>query len=92
MLNKVIHSYDSMAELVFWTYNWGYEDENLRKELLRNIPSDVTMMATFEMYEKVEISEDINEYSTDYTLWQIGPGKYFSSEAKAAKEKNLKMY
>lgn len=92
MLNRVVHSYDAKAELVFWTYNWGYEDENLRKELLRNVPSDITMMATFEMYEKVEISEDINEYSTDYTLWQIGPGKYFSSEAEVAKEKNLKMY
>lgn len=92
LLKDVIHSHDENAELVFWTYNWGYEDEDLRKELIMNMPKDVTVMATFEMFEKIKISESINEFTTDYTLWQIGPGKYYKAEAEVAKERNLKMY
>ena len=44
------------------------------------------------LFENVEIAPEIQEVTTDYTLWQIGPGKYYSTEAKVAKERNLRMY
>ena len=92
MLNKIVKSHDEKAELVFWTYNWGYEEENLRVELIKNIPEGVTMMATFEMFDEIKISENIIENLTDYSIWKIGPGKYFTTESKAAKEQGIKMY
>ena len=59
---------------------------------MRTVPEDITMMATFEMFEKVDIAPEIQEVTTDYTLWQIGPGKYYSTESKVARERNLRMY
>lgn len=92
VLQDVVHSHSPEAEVVFWTYNWGFEKQELREALMRAVPADITMMATFEMFEEVEISPEIKEVTTDYTLWQIGPGKYYASEAKIARERNLRMY
>ena len=92
LLRDVIHSHSPETEIVFWTYNWGYEEQSLREELLKNVPADITMMATFEMFENVEISPEIQEVTTDYTLWQIGPGKYYSTESKIARERGIRMY
>ncbi len=91
MIHEIIRKHSKDAELVFWTYNWGYEKQELREELLRNMPEDVTLMATFEMFEEVNISPDVQEFTTDYTLWQIGPGKYFKTESAVAKERNMRM-
>ena len=92
LLRDVIRSHTPDAEIIFWTYNWGYEDAKLREDWMRTVPEDITMMATFEMFEKVDIAPEIQEVTTDYTLWQIGPGKYYSTESKVAKERNLRMY
>ncbi|MBR4017209.1 MAG: hypothetical protein IKK11_05300 [Oscillospiraceae bacterium] len=92
LLRDVVHSHAPEAEVVFWTYNWGYEQQELREELLRNVPLDIPMMATFEMFEEYNISPEIQEFTTDYSLWKIGPGKYYASEAAIARERGLKMY
>ena len=92
LLRDVIRSHKPDAEIIFWTYNWGYEKQELREELLRNVPTDITMMATFEMFEEIEIAPDIQEITTDYTLWQIGPGKYYTTESKIARERGIRMY
>ncbi len=92
LLRDVIKSHSPNAELVFWTYNWGYEEQSLREELMKKVPTDITMMATFEMFEKINISPEIEEITTDYTLWQIGPGKYFTSESKIARDRGVRFY
>jgi len=92
LLRDVIHKHSTEAEVVFWSYNWGYEKQELREELLRKMPEDVTLMATFEMFEEVAVSPDVKEFTTDYTLWQIGPGKYFKTESAVAKERNIRMF
>ena len=91
-LRDVIRANTPDADIIFWTYNWGYEEQSLREELVRAVPTDITMMATFEMFENVDIAPEIQEVTTDYTLWQIGPGKYFTSESAIAKERGVKMY
>ncbi len=92
MINSIIKKHSKNAELVFWSYNWGYEKQKLREELLRSMPQNITLMATFEMFEEVQIAPEIQEVTTDYTLWQIGPGKYFKTESAVAKERNIRMY
>ncbi len=92
LLRDVVHSHSPETEVVFWTYNWGYEQQELREELLRNVPLDIPMMATFEMFDEIEIAPEIQEITTDYTLWQIGPGKYYATEAKIAREQGRRFY
>ena len=91
IVKKSIYAKKPDAEIVFWTYNWGYVEEKYRLELLRNIPTDITLLVTFEMFEDV-IREGIANRTVDYTLFFEGPGKYFESEAKLAKERGIKLY
>ncbi len=91
MVKKIIDSHSDNIDLVFWTYNWFYADEKLREEFVRNLPKGITAMATFEMQSVVQISPEAKEVTTDYTLWQIGPGSSYGSEAKIAREVGRKM-
>ncbi len=91
LLKKVIRRHAPQADIVFWTYNWGWAPEEDRVELLRNMPEDVTIMATFEMFEKLK-RENITNVTVDYTLSFEGPGEYFLSEARAVKERDMRLY
>ena len=91
MIKRIIRSKKPDADIVFWTYNWGYVEEKYRLDLLRNIPTDLTLLVTFEMFEDV-MREGIANRTVDYTLFFEGPGKYFTSEAKLAKERGIKLY
>ena len=91
-LRDVIRSHKPEAEVIFWTYNWGYVDEELRIKLVEAMPKDIIMMATFEMFEVFDIAPGVRENCTDYTLWFIGPGKYFTTESAAAAKKGLRFY
>jgi len=79
-------------EIVFWSYNWGYHPENLRLQLIDALPRDITLQATFEMFERVTKRNGLKSGVADYSLVYEGPGSYFSSEAKRAKELGLPMY
>jgi hypothetical protein len=59
--------------------------------LLRAIPTDVTLLVTFEMFEQVQ-REGITSVCVDYTLAFEGPGNYFASEAKVAHERGIRLY
>ena len=91
LVKKVIRKENSEADIVFWTYNWGYVKEELRAELIENLPTDISLQATFEMFEKVE-REGIKGITTDYSIFEPGPGHYFSSEAKAAAKRGIPLY
>ena len=92
MLQHVIRAHAPNAELVFWSYNWGDEDRQAREELICGVPKDITLMTTFEMFDDKDITPQIQETTTDYTLWQIGPSDYYISEATIARERGVKMY
>ncbi len=91
LLKKVIRRHCPEADIVFWTYNWGWAPEEDRVALIRSLPDDITLMVTFEMFEKLK-RENITNVTVDYTLSFEGPGHYFTSEAKAAKERNIPLY
>jgi len=91
LLKKVIFKYNPDADIVFWTYNWGYQPEEARVALIDNIPEKISLQATFEMFESYKVG-DITQRCADYTLSFCGPGKYFTSEAKAAKRNGIKLY
>ncbi len=91
LLKKVIRRYKSDADIVLWSYNWGSQPERERVELIEKLPTDITLLATFEMYEERQIGS-VTTHCADYTLSFAGPGKYFISEAEAAHRRGIKLY
>ncbi|HOJ10823.1 MAG TPA: hypothetical protein PK733_09545, partial [Clostridiales bacterium] len=91
LVKKVIRQHKPEADIVFWTYNWGYVSKEYRIELLKNIPTDISLLVTFEMFEQVKTG-NITSTCVDYTLFFEGPGKYFISEAEIAHERGIKLY
>ena len=79
------------AEVVFWTYNWGYTPEKERVRLIESLPDDITLLVTFEMFDFVKRENIVNPVM-DYTISFPGPGKYFTSEAEAASKRNIRLY
>lgn len=91
MLKNTIRKYNSSADIIFWTYNWGFAPEDLRIKLIENLPADITLLVTFERYEEYKLGET-TQYCSDYTLARTGPCEAFISEAKAAKKRGIKLY
>ncbi len=90
-VKNTIRKYKKDADIVFWTYNWGYVGEKERIELIEHLPTDITLMATYEMFESYKLGS-IKQTVADYSLAFPGPGFYFSSEAAAAKKRGIKLY
>lgn len=91
LLKRIIRKYNSEADIVFWSYNWGSQPEEARVKLIENLPTDISLQATFEMFEPRHFGE-ATSHCADYTLSFEGPGSYFKSEAEAAKRKGIKLY
>ena len=91
LLKDIIRRHNPEADIVFWTYNWGWAPEADRLALIRALPRDITLQATFEMFEDVE-KQGIDTRCVDYTVSFEGPGRYFSSEAEAAHQRGLRLY
>ncbi len=90
-IKKHVHKYNDKADIVLWSYNWGWAPEEYRVKLIENMPKDVSLLATFEMHQSY-VREGVTERTADYTLSLTGPGNYFLSEAKAAKENGIRLY
>lgn len=91
LLKKVIYKYNEKADIVFWSYNWGWAPEEARVKLIHSLPKDISLLVTYEMHEVYE-ENGIKERTSDYTLSKALPGKCFLSEAKAAKESGVRLY
>ncbi len=92
LVQKVIYKEKPDADVVFWTYNWGWAPEKDRVELLNNLPTDISLLVTFEMFQNLPTQYGITERVCDYSVAFAGPGDYFLSEAKVAKERGIKLY
>jgi hypothetical protein len=91
MLKRVIRKHNPQADIVFWTYNWGWAPEEARLALIRSLPKDITLQVTFEMFEPIR-RHGVTNVAVDYTLSLAGPGAYFRSEAEEARKSGLKLY
>lgn len=91
MLKRVIRKHNAQADIVFWTYNWGWAPEEARLELIRRLPPDITLLVTFEMFEPIR-RHGVTNVAVDYTLSLAGPGAYFRSEAEEARKRGLTLY
>ena len=91
MVKTVVRKWSPQADIVFWTYNWGYAPKKERLELIASLPTDISLLVTFEMFDQIR-HEDVVNPVMDYTISHPGPGKYFKSEAAAASKKGLRLY
>ena len=91
MIKKAIQKHNPEADIIFWTYNWGWVQEKERIDLIKSLPGDITLLVTFEMFEQIK-RENITNVCVDYTISFEGPGRYFTSEAEAAHERSLRLY
>lgn len=91
LLSETIRAHNPQADIVFWTYNWGWAPKEDRLELIRALPDRITLLVTFEMFEQLR-NENATHVCVDYTLSFVGPGEYFSSEAEAARERGIRLY
>ncbi|MBR1968998.1 MAG: hypothetical protein IKA17_01435 [Clostridia bacterium] len=90
-VKKAVRKHRKDADIVFWTYNWGYAPEEDRLRLIRSLPTDISLQVTYEMFENVPMGS-ITKTCADYTLSFEGPGQYFVSEAKEAKKRGIRLY
>lgn len=91
LLKRIVRKYNEKADIVFWTYNWGNQPEEARVALINSLPTDISLQATFEMHEP-KLYGSVYGRCCDYTLSFEGPGKYFRSEAIAAKKRGIRLY
>lgn len=92
LTKKVIRKHKPDADIVFWTYNWGWAPEKERIELINNLPTDITLLVTFEMFQNLPTDYGITERVCDYSVAFAGAGDVFISEAKAAKARGIRLY
>ena len=91
MVKAIIRRENPETDVVFWTYNWGWCPEQERLALIEALPKDVSLQATFEMFEDVD-RRGVPTRCVDYTVSFAGPGTYFASEAEAAHQRGLRLY
>ena len=91
LVKSKVRKYNPKADIVFWTYNWGYHPEEARVKLIESLPTDISLQATFEMFEPRNFGKS-TVHCADYTLSFEGPGRYFKSEAEAAKKRGIRLY
>ncbi|MDD2403090.1 MAG: hypothetical protein PHI56_00930 [Victivallaceae bacterium] len=91
MIRDTIRRHAPQADIVFWTYNWGWAPEEERLRLLRTMPTDISLQVTFEMFDQIKREGIVNSVM-DYTIAYPGPGQYFLSEAAVASERGIRLY
>ncbi len=91
MVKDQVRRHNPDADIVFWTYNWGWAPEQERLALIRALPTDITLLVTFEMFEQCR-HDDVTHVTVDYTISFAGPGDYFRSEAAEAQRCGIRLY
>ncbi len=91
MVSGIVRKYKKDADVVFWTYNWSWAPEEYRIKLIENLPTDISLLVTYELPETYKVG-DVTEGCCDYTISFAGPSKVFKSEAEAAKKRGIKLY
>ena len=91
MVKDIIRKYKSDADIVLWSYNWAKQDEKYRIALIDNLPTDISLLATYSRPDIVAF-DGVKTFLADYTLSTAGPSNYFLSEAKAAKRRGIRFY
>ena len=92
IVKNTIHAYNPSADIVFWSYNWGWAEKEARLALIESLPRDITLLVTFEMWEYLTDSQGDIYRIADYSISFPGPAQVFIDEAQKAKECGIRLY
>ncbi len=91
-VKPIINRHNPNCRFIFSTYNWGFQDEKARADLIAAFPKDITLIPVFEMFEKHVKRNGLVSPVADYSLSFVGPGKYFRTEAAQAKAAGIELW
>lgn len=91
LIKNTVRRVKPSAEIIFCTYNWGFAPEADRLNLINHLPTDITLMPTWDMFQQIPCGASVEDV-VDYSLAFVGPGDYFKSEAIAAKRRGIRLY
>ncbi len=91
LVRDSIRAVEPDADVVFWTYNFDSADPSCRAELLYRMPTDISLLVTFEMGTFFPMGNGSDRVA-DYTISHIGPAEPFVREAIIAKERGFRLY
>ena len=96
LINRVkdtITKYNPDVDIIFWTYNWGWAPQDARLALIENLPKDITLLVTYDMWESFTDEKTGEIYKIDdYSISFPGPSHVFLDEGAKAKEVGLRFY
>ena len=91
-VKPIINRHNPDCRFILSTYNWGFQDEKARADLIASLPKDITLIPVFEMFEKHVKRNGLVSPVADYSLSFVGPGKYFRTEATQAKAAGIELW
>ncbi len=91
MIKKAVRKVQPTADIIVSTYNWGFAPEEDRIKLIEALPTDISLLPTWDMFHQFRRGEAVFHIA-DYSLQFAGPGEYFASEAIAAQKRGIKLY
>ena len=86
---NAIHKVNPNVEVIFNTYNWGWQSLEMRKKFLETMPREVTLHITYDIF-KQNIIDGLHCPTMDYSISAAEPGYYFTSEAETAAALGIK--
>lgn len=89
-ISRAIRKVKPDAMIIFNTYNWGYTSPETRRKFLENVPRDIIIQTTFEIF-KIEEEGGLSRPIMDYTISAAEPGDYFKTECAMASELGLEI-
>ncbi|MBO7762344.1 MAG: hypothetical protein J6T24_06070 [Clostridia bacterium] len=92
LVRDVVRAYTPDADIVFWSYNFGWTPKEDRLALIERLPRDISYLVTLEVWGK-HTAEDGRRYSiADYSIAVPGPSHIFTEEAEKAHACGLRLY
>lgn len=92
LVKRTVRRYNPEADIVFWTYNWGWAEKEARLSLIEHLPRDISLLVTFDMWETFTGENGKPYRIDDYSISFPGPSKVFADEAEKAKEAGIRLY
>lgn len=91
MVTRVTRKYNPDFEILFWTYNWARAPEKDRRALLEAVPTNVTVLVTFELGSPAEKRHGVTMSVEDYSISVPGPSPTFTNEAAIVGARGMKL-
>ena len=91
LVSKVTRRYNPDFDIVFWTYSWPRAPEKDRLALLEAIPTNCSVLVTFELGEKPQKRHGVLLSVDDYSISIPGPSPAFLSEAPTVRRRGMRL-